>query len=82
MNLKSLKPSTGTRSMSINQLQTKLFYYWYNYKLGLQCRSDLQNLSQTVEEFVTEQTLDTDAELVSSQTNQFQPAESSIWKQF
>jgi len=27
---------------------------------------DLHNLSQTVEEFVTEQTLDTDSELVSS----------------
>jgi len=55
----------------------QLFCYWYNYKLDYQCWSDLHNLSQ-VEEFVTEQTLDTDSELVSSdQTNQSRLTESS-----
>jgi len=61
---------------TLNQLQTVVLH-WYNYKLD-QCWSDLHNLSQTVEEFVTEQTLDTDSELVSSdQTNQSRLTESS-----
>jgi len=65
--------------MKLNQLQTVVL-------LQLATRitnvgQDLHNLSQTVEEFVTEQTLDTDSELVSSdQTNQSRLTESSQWK--
>jgi len=40
---------------------------------------DLQNLAKQ-EEFVTEQTLDTDAELVSSQTSIPTPLSRPIWK--
>jgi len=61
----------------LNQLQTVVLLLVQLQTRITNVGQDLQNLSQTVEEFVTEQTLDTDAELVSSQTNQFQLAESS-----
>jgi len=55
----------------------QLFCYWYNYKLVTNV-GQVCTILETVEEFVTEQTLDTDSELVSSdQTNQSRLTESS-----
>ena len=58
---------------TLNQLQTVVLLLVQLQTRITNVGQDLHNLSQTVEEFVTEQTLDTDSELVSSdQTNQSQ----------
>ncbi len=63
---------------TLNQLQTVVLLLVQLQTRITNVGQDLHNLSQTVEEFVTEQTLDTDSELVSSdQTNQSQLTKSS-----
>lgn len=63
---------------TLNQLQTVVLLLVQLQTRITNVGQDLHNLSQTVEEFVTEQTLDTDSELVSSdQTNQSRLTESS-----
>ena len=63
---------------TLNELQTAVLLMAQLQARIINVGQDLQNLSQTVEEFVTEQTLDTDSELVSSdQTNQSQLTKSS-----
>lgn len=63
---------------TLNQLQTVVLLLVQLQTRITNVGQDLHNLSQTVEDFVTEQTLDTDSELVSSgQTNQPRLTESS-----
>lgn len=59
---------------TLNQLQTVVLLLVQLQNRITNVGQNLQNLSQTVEEFVTEQKPNTDSELVSPQINEFQLA--------
>lgn len=57
---------------TLNELQTAVLLLAQLQARITNVGQDLQNLSQTVEDFVTQQMRDTDSQLVSPQNNEFQ----------